>query len=147
MVFRSQSFAETQQMAEFSLKLEFKWLFSPSVSAKQELIIAHFYHVCYHVVLRLWVNLKLIKDTRPRSLLTRVFTFPAPVFFNRLMHPSVPHCCHSLRIRADGGRPGCLVPGGEAVEGVLEKETEGVERSLRELPQSRHSSAVCSNLW
>lgn len=68
-------------MAEFSLKLEFKWLFSPSVSAKQELIIAHCYHVCYHVVLRLWVNLKLIKDTRPRSLLTRVFTFPAPVFF------------------------------------------------------------------
>lgn len=78
------------------------------------------------IVLRLTVNLKLIKDTLLRSLLTRLFTFPSPFFFpNPFIHPSVPQCSLSLRIRADGRGTCCLMPGGQAIEGVREIEIEG----------------------
>lgn len=61
------------------------------------------YHVCYRVVLKLSVNLKLIKDTQLLSLLTWLFTFPSPFFPpNPFIRPSVPLCSLSLRIWADG---------------------------------------------
>lgn len=71
--------------------LDLTWLFPPSLSAKQKLIIADFfffYHVCCRVVVRLALNLKLIKDTQQHSLLTWLFTFPSPFFFQPL-HPSI----------------------------------------------------------
>lgn len=138
--------AVAMQVTNFSFKLALTWSFFPSVSAKQKLIIADFYHVFYRVVLRLSVNLKLIKDTQLRSLLTWLFTFPSPVFSNPFIRPSVPQCSLSLRIRADGRGTCCLTPGGQAIEAVREREMEGERRSQSVLLRSWHSGAVCSDL-
>lgn len=59
--------------------------------------------VHYHVLLRLGLNLKLIKDMQQHSLLTWLFTFPSPFFFsNPFIHPSVLQWSLSLRTQADG---------------------------------------------
>lgn len=79
---------ELFSIPDFPFKLDLTWLFSPYHSAKLQLIITDFYHVCYRVALGPSVNLKLIKDTQP-PLLTWLFTFPSPFSFHPSICPSV----------------------------------------------------------
>lgn len=129
--------------------LDLTWLFPPSLSAKQKLIIADFfffYHVCCRVVVRLALNLKLIKDTQQHSLLTWLFTFPSPFFSNPFIHPSVLQWSLSLRIQADGTGECCLMPGGQyGREYGKARWREGKSQSV--LLRSWHNGAVCFDLW
>lgn len=85
----------------------------PLPQRKTKLIIA--VSRCYHVVLRLSVNLKLIKDTQLLSLLTCLLFLL--LFFQPLHLAICSQCFLSLRISADGKRACCLMPGGRAREG------------------------------
>lgn len=129
MVFRSVSFGHKEQCScNTNDRLGPHMIISPLPQRKTEVNYCwfFFYHVCCRVVLRLALNLKLIKDTQQHSLLTWLFTFPSPFFFsNPFIHPSVLQWSLSLRIQADG--TGSVLPDARwsIREGVRESKMEG----------------------
>ena len=65
-------------------------------------------------------------------------SFSFPYFSDPFVHPSVPQCFLSLRVRADGKGARCLMPGGQAIEGKGGKKemTDGWrERGRKEKPK------------
>lgn len=150
MVFRSVSFGHKEQCGcNTNDRLGPHMIISPLPQRKTEVNYCwfFFYHVCCRVVLRLALNLKLIKDTQQHSLLTWLFTFPSPFFFsNPFIHPSVLQWSLSLRIQADGTGACCLMPGGQyGREYGKARWREGKSQSV--LLRSWHNGAVCFDLW
>lgn len=71
--------------------------------------------LCTIVLLRLGLNLKLIKDMQQHSLLTWLFTFPSPFFFFfQPLHPSICPSMVSQLENTNRWKGTCrLMPGGQ----------------------------------